>query len=127
MAGEAAFVVGGVVLAVVEVGLLIAVEDWTTTVEATIGVVDDDVVLLGGKIENWLDCARMAFKFSVSCTKLRRKPCPVGQPKLGGLRVTCSRVPSTSADKICLTLKSWLTRRAVKLSLSLSTRCQVHG
>jgi hypothetical protein len=45
MAGEAAFVVGGVVLAVVEVGLLIPVEVWTTTVDALqSGVVSKSMV-----------------------------------------------------------------------------------
>jgi len=62
-------------------------------------------VLLGGKMENSLDCARMVSRCSVSCTKLRRKPFPVGQPVLGGLRDTWSRSPSTSADRICFTEK----------------------
>jgi hypothetical protein len=58
-------------------------------------------------MENGLDCARMVSKCSVSCTKLRRKFFPVGQPVLGGLRDIWLRLPSTSADKICFTEKSY--------------------
>jgi hypothetical protein len=58
-------------------------------------------------MENWLDCERMVSKCSVSCTKLRRKLVPVGQPVLGGLRDICPRLPSTRAERICFTEKSY--------------------
>ena len=69
--------------------------------------VEEEPVLLGGKMENTLDCAKMLSKCCASCTKLRRKSVPTGQPVLGGLKVVLVILPLTSAAKTCLTEKSY--------------------
>jgi len=72
------------------------------------------------------DWARIA-PLLVVLRRLTWNPAPVGHPELGGAIETLPVVPSTRFTRVSVpaakTVLSWLTRTAVKLEASESTRC----
>jgi len=87
-----------------------------------------ELVVLAAVMLNWSDWARILLRSWVSLTRFTWNVPPVGQPALGGFTVVVPRVPSTRASRTRLfcgkTARFVLVRTIVKLSGSVSTRCQ---
>jgi len=98
--------------------------DLTVVTDDLAGVVlAPDVLAVMVKRPDW---ARIA-PVLVVLRRLTWNPAPVGHPELGGATETLLVVPSTKLSRVSLpaakTVLSWLTRTAVKLEGSESTRC----